>query len=216
MTCIVGLIDGEDVYLGGDSAVTVGNEITPQRQPKVFRNGEFLLGSSGSARIKQLLCYSFTPPKRPFAKDLESYMATDFLNALRRCFKDAGLARKISEEESYYGSVLIAYRGRLFHLGSNYSMHEAHYGYDAIGNGSEIAKGALYATRSLPPRERITLALEAAAEHVHYVRPPFTIEVLKGRATRELATEPAAVPALTLEALKDVPTQPREDEEDGA
>ncbi|HEX6779543.1 MAG TPA: hypothetical protein VF099_15145 [Ktedonobacterales bacterium] len=216
MTCIVGLIDGEDVYLGGDSAVTMGNEIAPQKQPKVFRNGDFLMGSSGSARIKQLLCYSFTPPKRPFAKDLETYMATDFLNALRKCFKDAGLARKVSEEESFLGSILIAHRGRLFNLGSHYSMHEAQCGYDAIGNGSEIAKGALYATRSLPPRERITLALEAAAEHVNYVRPPFTIEVLKGKATREPATEPEAVPALTLEELKDVHTQPHEDEEDGA
>jgi ATP-dependent protease HslVU (ClpYQ) peptidase subunit len=205
MTCIVGLIDGGDVYLGGDSALSTGNEIIAQRQPKVFRVGDFLIGCSGSARIKLLLSYAFNPPKRPFAKDLESYMATDFLNAMRKCFKDGGLARKDSEVESYYGSILIAHRGRLFHLGSNYSLFEAHCGYDAVGSGAEVAKGALYATRLLPPRERLLLALEAAATHVEGVRPPFTIEVLNGRTIP--AVEEPAEPAETLAALKDIPTQ---------
>lgn len=216
MTCIVGLIDGGDVYLGGDSAVSFnGNEITVMKQPKVFRNGSFLIGSTGSLRILQLLCYSFTPPRRPFAKDLERYMATDFLDALRRCFRDAGFARKVSDEESYYGRILVGYGGRLFHIGPAYGLHESQCPYDAVGSGGEFAKGALYATRSLPPRERVTLALEAAALHAEGVRPPFTIEVLNGRA-RPAAEEPAAVPAETLAELRDIPTQPPPRADEGA
>jgi len=219
MTCIVGVIEGEDVYLGGDSALSTGNEVIAQKQPKVFLNGEFLIGCAGSARIHQLLCYAFVPPERPIAKDLQSYMATDFLDALRKCFKDGGLAHKEAEVESYYGSILIAHRGRLFHLGSNYSLFEADCGYDAVGTGAEVAKGALYATRSLPPEKRVLLALESAAEHVEGVRPPFTIEILHGSAVpgpeeptepelAEALSEPVAEPVETLVELRDVPTTP--------
>jgi len=37
MTCIVGMIEGNTVYLGGDSALTAGWRVRAQKNPKVFR-----------------------------------------------------------------------------------------------------------------------------------------------------------------------------------
>lgn len=47
--------------------------------------------------------------------------------------------------------------------------------YLATGSGWAFASGALHSMASLPPKERITKALEAAAHYNCYVRPPFTI-----------------------------------------
>lgn len=50
MTCIVGLAHGGKVYLGADSAGLAGDELTPRRDPKVFRVGEFVFGYGSLAR----------------------------------------------------------------------------------------------------------------------------------------------------------------------
>ena len=41
MTCIVGLVHGGKVYMGGDSAGVGGYCLTVRADEKVFRNGEF-------------------------------------------------------------------------------------------------------------------------------------------------------------------------------
>src|SRR5690242_15173484 len=85
MTCIVGLVaaDGR-VHLGGDSAGIAGYDLTVRKDPKVFRVGEFAVGFTSSFRMGQLLRFAFTPP--PIEGDLDAYMVTTFVNALRDCF----------------------------------------------------------------------------------------------------------------------------------
>ena len=57
MTCIVGLIDGRRVWMGGDSAGVSGLDITVRADAKVFRNGDFLIGFTSSFRMGQLLAF---------------------------------------------------------------------------------------------------------------------------------------------------------------
>ena len=43
MTCIVGYID-KVAYIGGDSAASGGDSVNIRKDPKVFRNGDFIFG----------------------------------------------------------------------------------------------------------------------------------------------------------------------------
>ncbi len=177
MTCIVGLVDEDKkVYIGGDSAGVGGLSLMIRKDRKVFSNGEFVIGGASSFRMIQLLHHAFTPPVIADDTDLETYMATSFVDAIRECFKSGGYARKDNEQESG-GQFLVGVRGRLFCLYSDYQVAEALCGYDAIGSGYDVALGVLYATPDVQPRKRIEFALRGAEEHNAGVRAPFYSEV---------------------------------------
>lgn len=78
-------------------------------------------------------------------------------------------------EESMHSSFLVGYDGQLFEIGCDFSVLHVSEPYLATGSGWAFASGALHSMASLPPKERITKALEAAAHYNCYVRPPFTI-----------------------------------------
>lgn len=181
MTCIVGLIDNGKVYIGGDSCVSRGYVQQTMSSPKVFRNGHFLIGYSGSLRMAELLRFAFSPPEHPKDISTERYFATLFADALRTTLKDAGNATKNNEQESSTGYFLVGYQGRLITIEADYSFTEVADGWDAIGSGNEVALGAMHATKdmSLIPQKRIELALDAASTYCRGVCGPFTVEVLE-------------------------------------
>jgi ATP-dependent protease HslVU (ClpYQ) peptidase subunit len=193
MTCIVGLVDEGNVYIGGDSAGVNGNwDLIVRSDPKVFRTGPFLMGFTSSFRMGQLLRYAFVPPPHPPEIDLYHYMTVEFINAVRDCLKSGGWAKKEGEKE-VGGIFLVGYRGHLFHIESDYQVGEAMDGYMAVGSGDEVARGALYATQKLPPMVRLRLALEAAERWNAGVRGPFVIDVLEPEPTSAAAAEPTSV-----------------------
>lgn len=188
MTCIVGLVDRQRVYLGADSAATNNpGQQTIRVDQKIFRAGDFLFGCTSSYRMIQLLRYQLILP--PYTSDacdsdeedqLFRYLATDFIDAVRTCLKDGGYAKKEEERESG-GNFLLACYGQLFCVENDYQVEEVVIGYNAIGSADDVALGALYATHQLelPPERRVRMALEAAAYHYADVRPPFVIESIE-------------------------------------
>ncbi len=172
MTAIAGLVHDHRVYIGADSAGVAGYDLTIRADRKVFRNGPYLFGFTTSFRMGQLIRYTFAPPA-PSA-DLDRFMATAFIDALRQCLKDGGWARKDNERETG-GEFLVGIGGRLFHIDGDYQVGEPADGYDAVGCGAQIAAGSLHTTATLavPPRRRIELALQAAERHSAGVRGPF-------------------------------------------
>lgn len=182
MTCIVGLVANKHIYLGGDSLASTGSLSQTMVESKVFRVGEnCIMGYSGTVRMCNLLRHKLELPEHPIDMSTEKYLTTLFVDALRTLLKDAGLAAKTNEQEATTGSILIAYRERLFKVGYDYCVMEASDGFDSIGSGDEIALGVMHATRhlDLQPQERIRLALEAAENLCESVRGPFTVEVLE-------------------------------------
>lgn len=175
LTCIAGLVANGKVYIGGDSAGVTGWSLTVRADQKVFRNGPFLIGFTTSFRMGQLLRYSFSPPVRVFGQDLYAYMVTDFINGVRECLKGGGFAERDKDVEKG-GNFLVGYAGRLFAIESDYQVGEESSGLSACGTGSDTALGALYATATLPPLDRIRIALEAAERFSAGVRGPFHIE----------------------------------------
>lgn len=183
MTCVVALRHEGVIYMGADSA-GVGGWYNRQNRmdPKIYRVGAMLIGFTTSFRMGQLLGYSLTPPHHHPDVAIEKYMATTFINAVRDCLKLGGWAEMDKNQEKG-GNFLVAYKGRIFEIQGDYQVAESADPFNAVGCGQDLALGALYATREgpphvHPPRDRVRIALEAAAAYSAGVHPPFRIEEL--------------------------------------
>ena len=174
MTCIVGVLDGANVYIGGDSAGVSELDLRVRADRKVFQVGPYAFGFTSSFRMGQLLRYALTPPTPAEDVDLERFMATDFVNSVRNTLKAGGYATKDKEVESG-GTFLVGVRGRLFTVFSDYQVGEGVDPFAAVGCGDQIAMGSLFSTSGKPAVERIQLALHAAERFSAGVRGPFHI-----------------------------------------
>jgi ATP-dependent protease HslVU (ClpYQ) peptidase subunit len=182
MTCIVGVKTSQGIFIGGDSASTNDSGLqTILASHKVFFIGEegnrMLLGCTTSCRMMQLLHYELQLPPYEDGIDVEEYLVTVFINAVRDCLKTGGFAKKEDDKEEG-GNFLVGFQDRLFEVQDDYQVSEPINGYEAVGSGAQCALGALYVTPHLPPEQRIEQALQAAAYHNAYVRPPFLIHCL--------------------------------------
>jgi ATP-dependent protease HslVU (ClpYQ) peptidase subunit len=172
MTAIVGLASGGAVFIGGDSAGVSGLDLSVRADAKVFRKRGYLFGFTTSFRMGQLIRYSLDLPKPK--GDLDTFMATRFIDGLRDCLKAGGWARKENEREEG-GTFLVGVRGRLFAVYDDYQVAQAADGFAAVGCGDQVALGALYATAgtNMKPRKRVKVALAAAERFSAGVRGPF-------------------------------------------
>jgi ATP-dependent protease HslVU (ClpYQ) peptidase subunit len=173
VTCIVGIAHQGKVYMGGDSVGSTDWLSMTLAQPKVFRNGDFIIGYTTSLRMGQLLQYKFSPP--PMTEDLMNYMVTDFIDALRACVNTSGFGR-IKENQESSGTFLVGYKHRLFRIEDYYSIIETDE-YQACGSGEQLALGSLHTTQREEPFTRIKKALFAAEAHNPNVRGPFHMEM---------------------------------------
>ena len=172
VTAIVGLAHAGRVYIGGDSAGVAGMSLTVRADTKVFRKKGYLFGFTTSFRMGQLIRYSMKLPKP--RGDLDAFMATTFVDALRQCLKTGGWAAKENDREEG-GTFLVGVKGRLYAVYDDYQVAKAADGYAAVGCGDQIALGALFATAGtgLSPRRRVKKALAAAERFSAGVRGPF-------------------------------------------
>lgn len=179
MTCIVGLIDNGDVYLGGDAAASTSNSILTRETPKVFAVGKYVFGYTTSFRMGQLIQYSFKPPK-PKKEDKETndtmmrFMVTKFIPALRKLLKDGGFT-KVNNSQEEGGNFLVGIGGLLFQIEDDFQVGLALTPYASCGSGTDLALGSMFSTSHMEPKERVQLALAAAQEFMPSVREPFTI-----------------------------------------
>lgn len=187
MTCIVGLVKEGKVYMGGDTAGldACSLHIHNRKDIKVFKlnnpwGNDFVVGYTSSFRMGQLLRFNFLPPHCPSDKDVYKYMCTDFIETVRRLFKDRGYAKIDSGVESG-GTFLVGFRGQLFYIEDDFQVGEVMDDYNAVGCGYPFALGALHATETMdiPPKDRLEIALKAAQKFSGGVREPFTFEELE-------------------------------------
>lgn len=176
MTCIAGISHKGKVWMGGDSATICGDRLQCDTLPKVYRNGEYIFGAAGDARIADLLHYAFRPPAPPGKSRLDEFMATKFVLSLQKCFEKYAYPSDSEEGETFSGNILVGVKGNLYSLDANFALGRIVDGFDAIGAGAEIALGAFYASFNRKPIDRLHIALNAAAAFCQNVRPPFVVE----------------------------------------
>jgi hypothetical protein len=174
LSCIVAITDGSSVMMGADSvgADTGQWTVSERRDPKLFRNGPFLIGFTSSFRMGQILRYGFRPPERKPDIPTEEYMATAFVDAVRKALADGGFRKKENEVERG-GTFLVGYRGRIFEVDDDFQVGETAEAFAAVGCGSAFAMGSLFTSQGEDRVKRLELALQAAHRYSAYVRPPF-------------------------------------------
>jgi hypothetical protein len=133
------------------------------------------MGFTTSYRMGQLLRYSLDVGE-PDTWDVDRFMATTFIDAVRECLTRGGYARTEDGQEQG-GQFLVGIHGRLYVVDSDYQIGHTISGYAAVGSGYLVALGSLHSTAksSATSHERAVMALEAAAELTEGVRPPFTV-----------------------------------------
>lgn len=157
MTCIVGISDGETVYIGGDRGASDESCIITLSQPKVKTNGEWIYAYSGSLGNGQLLDFINYPALKK-TDDVYKIVRFDIVSQLKDLYESHG-----SEKDDNATDYLIGIRGRLFELSSE-DWGVAEVQETSIGSGGNFALGSLYTSKELEdnPIVRITLALNAA------------------------------------------------------
>lgn len=173
MTCIVGVTDGTTVTIGGDSAGSDGWLVQVRSDLKVFQAGAYLMGFTTSFRMGQLLRYSLQVSE-PDTWDVDRFMATTFIDAVRECLKSGGFGKTESGRDTG-GQFLVGIHGRLYIVDSDYQIGHTVAGYAAVGSGYLVALGSLHSTDGQgSAQQRVLAALTAAADLTDGVRPPFT------------------------------------------
>ncbi len=176
MTAIAGIVEDGKIWLGGDAAGTGGYRSQLRADPKVFVKGEFAFGYTGSFRMGQLIEYEFSAPVPREGEAGMAYMVRRFVPAIKSTFAAGGF-HDGENGRVFYGGFLVGYRGQLYEVHGDYQVARITQSYMACGSGHDLALGSLHSTEQfqLKPRERLEMALSAAAEFNAAVRGPFSI-----------------------------------------
>lgn len=173
MSCVVGIIAGDRVLVGGDSLVADDSgDAVVRRDRKVFRKGDFVIGYAGSIRGGQVLRRKLQLPSGRIG-DVAEFVEGKLVDQIRNLFEGHGA---IGENGGNDTPILLAYQNRLFTIGDDFHVGESADGYDAIGCAFAYALGSLFSTGHLAPEERVRKALQAAQNYHGFVRGPFVYE----------------------------------------
>lgn len=190
MTCIVGVADGENVWIGADSASggDDGWAIARVTSPKVFplqmkgTHQRLLIGYTSSFRMGQILQHHLELPEKriPVPGHEEWYVIDPLIPLIRAALKEHGFT-KIEHNEETGGVFLIGLQGHLFRIDSDFHVRERVESYEAIGCGVNFALGSLWVNRlaGVDPAVSVFQALEAADHLSGGVASPFHVYILR-------------------------------------
>ncbi len=180
MTCIVGMAVGGKLYMGGDSCtadVEGSMEKSIRKDAKVFETRDMLIGYSGSWRFGQIIRWIFDPPAQKTDQEDLEYLVTDWVAELKKTCNAEGYSKIENNEETMESTALLGYKGKLYVLDGDWNIGEPAEDYAALGAGSAVAMGAMFATfkasKSMTPKARLEVALQAASEYIVGISPPY-------------------------------------------
>lgn len=180
MTCIVGLVNKGDVWLGADSAATDrGLDRTIIGDPKVFIVNNVGFGVCGLPKVMDVVAHAIDIPTQTGGSD-RKFLVSELVPALRSGLKAFECTADEDGQSYFEGAMLIGYRGKLYTLQGNFQLINAAAGYDATGSGGDAALGSLRHTGNIRnPKKRLLKALETSAQHNAGVAGPFVLVTVK-------------------------------------
>ena len=93
MTCIVALVKEGNIWMAGDLMGSNGFTKKTYPDPKVFVNGDFVIGYTSSFRMGQILEYNWEQPPRMEGLTDRQYLQLDVIESMRACFSAFGYGR---------------------------------------------------------------------------------------------------------------------------
>ena len=174
MSLVVAIKDKDRIVLGADKQASTGST-KDHTNTKIWELEELpgaILGAVGSARASQIIQYS-----QIIDKNMLNYpIDTDFIvrvlaPTLANGLRNNGIVIEPTEDvkcDMMPNAFIFAYGDKAWTIWHDLSVSEINE-YFAIGSGSDVARGVLYATPEKAPFERIVTSIEAAAESTLYV-----------------------------------------------
>lgn len=174
MTCIVGIEFDQGVLIAGDKQGTEGNMRQDFVNSKLImlppaseQGASAIAGYSSSYRMGQILENFVRMPDQPEGMSDISYLVSLFIPKVISAYKDNGSSLDPSGEyvESRSGYFILGYKGRVYSIGSNYSVLSPRLGYCAEGSGEQVALGNLFSFlgESCPSKDRSFTRAHACA-----------------------------------------------------
>ena len=174
MTTLVAIQGDGWSVMGCDSRVSdsESGRWSEMAVPKISENNGILIGGAGSVRGLNLLHYGWKAPKPRANADLDVFMTTTFIPAMRKFFVESGFdIKEESEAAKSEVYILVSVQGVLYSIDEDYSWIRDESNVYDFGSGSEIAVGALeYAEvqkcKTPAQAEKVVKrAIEIAAKH---------------------------------------------------
>lgn len=185
MTAIVGLVHDGEVWLGGDRSVAAGSMLIPNRQPKVWRSGQMVIGCSGEQAWWTAWLEELSPDPgghwRP--DDPLRWLSTTCMQSLRQRLTEWGRIGKAADgTEQCDGDALVGIDGQLYEINANgFTVVQCADPVAGIGCGGNLVIGAASALRALDWPDGLDVpwvlreSLEIAERFCAYVRAPFDV-----------------------------------------
>lgn len=174
MSLVIAIKDKDRIVLGADKQVSVGDS-KEHTSTKIWPVDELpgaVMGGVGSARASQIIQYSNIIDKNLFDTDISTdFVICSLAPTIKSALKQNGINIDAKDDgvcDMMPNSFIFAYKDTAWLIWNDLSVTELG-DYLAIGSGSDVAKGALFATKDKNPFERIVTAIDAAADTTLFV-----------------------------------------------
>lgn len=174
MSLVIAIKNKNRIVLGADKQVSTGDS-KDHTNTKIWAVEELpgaIMGSVGSARASQVIQYSNVIDKNLLNEEITTdFVICSLAPTIEAGLKANGVKVEIPEEgacEMMPNSFIFAYKDNAWMIWNDFSVTEIT-DYFAIGSGSDVARGALYATEDKNPFERIVTCIDAAADSTLFV-----------------------------------------------
>lgn len=174
MSLVIAIKDKDRVVLGSDKQSSTGlnkNHTSTKIWPIEKLPGA-IMGGVGTSRGNQIIQHADLIDLNELPAEIDtSYLVKQLAPIIMGTLKANGMDCSIPEGGSCTmmpNSYIFAYRDRAWVIYHDQSVEEVE-DYVAIGSGSDVANGALFATPHSNPFERIVTSIDAAAETTLFV-----------------------------------------------
>lgn len=142
MTVIIGIKEKNgDVLIGADTQASNGSYRVNRKDPKIFEQGQYVVGFTTSYRYGQIIRHqALLPEPKPGYKDYD--LICEIVESIRAKTTEFGF-NKVDNNQVEGGRLLIAWHGNLFKIDDDYQYSEFQDDYFAIGSGYQFALGSL-------------------------------------------------------------------------
>lgn len=185
MTTLIGIQGRNWALLGADTRIADDSTIykLAKGHSKIVEHEDFTIACAGDLRAINILQAGLKLPKTYVAKDDAHFITSFLIPAMRKAFADSGYEKTSEGQSSHESEFLVAYNGKIYEIGSDYSWVQDSRGIYALGSGGQIALGALAAltpSSSMLRGEARKIAnsvLEIASAYNSDTAPPFHIVI---------------------------------------
>lgn len=174
MSLVVAIKDKDRIVLGADKQASTGGT-KDHTNTKIWKLEELpgaIIGSVGSARASQIIQYSQVIDKNLVTENIDTpFVVRVLAPTLANGLRNNGIVvdhADGSKCDMMPNAFIFAYKNKAWTIWHDLSVSEIE-DYFAIGSGSDVARGALFATQDRNPFDRIVTCIEAAAESTLYV-----------------------------------------------